>query len=272
MSNQQEAHQNCFVERHINDVIKGRGFKIAFSPGNKQYTSIVGSFKAACAFANKRSEKDHYARLAFQQVRDMHPPGRFLELDEESNKWKVMSEKDALLKIRQALREGAPKISESVRDVGSLSAALPSFLLLPHKTEFYPDPEPRYVHSAARNDHAGTYPSNPKEFISGVIGGHSTINHGQEEVLSTGPDGLSDPHLPAVSDNGGSGSSSSRISDGNQDTSPSLRDNSNSVHNPIHVLKNVVSDRHAISMPSFDDSGDDMSLTDWDPECIRDMF
>ena len=269
MSDQKEAHQNCFVDRNVNDVIKGRGFKIAFSPGNKQYTSIVGSFKAACALANKRGEKDHYARLVFEKVRDMNPPGRFLDLDKESNKWKVMSEKDALLKIRQALREGAPKIRESVRgDAGSLSAALPS-LPLPHKTEFYPDPVPCF-HSAARNDHAGTY-SNPKEFINRVIGSH-TINHGEEDVISTGPDGLSGrPHLLAVSDNGGGGNSSSRISDSKQ-AYPSLRDNSKSVHNPIHVLKSVGSESHAISMPSFDDSGDDMSLTDWDPECIRNMF
>ena len=100
MMNQQEANRNCFVERNVNDVIKGRGFKIAFSPGNRQYTSILGSFKAASALSNIRSEKDRYARLVFQQVRNMHPPGRFLDLDEESNKWKVMSEKDALFKIR----------------------------------------------------------------------------------------------------------------------------------------------------------------------------
>ena len=92
--NQQEAHKNCFVERNINDVIKGRGLKIAFSPGHRQYTSIVGSFKAACALANKRGEKDHYARLVLQKVRNMHPPGRVWELDGESNKWKVLSEKD----------------------------------------------------------------------------------------------------------------------------------------------------------------------------------
>ena len=94
-----------------NDVLKGRGIIINNSPGNVQYRSIVNAWKRRYVYANRES-KPWYSEQIYKQIQDMNPPGRFLKYDKSSARWYIIPKKDALHKIRQALRENARGIMQ----------------------------------------------------------------------------------------------------------------------------------------------------------------
>ena len=64
-----------------------------------------------------KSSKAIYAKLIYQEIQQMNPPGRFLKQDPATKKWNDIGKKASLAKIRQALREGAPEI---LRDMQTL--------------------------------------------------------------------------------------------------------------------------------------------------------
>ena len=101
-----------FVEQNKNDVLKGRGVVINDYPGNLQYRFIVNHYKTSCVHSEKHV-KAQIARHIYQKIQRMDPPGRFLDQDRLTKRWYVISERDALHKIRIALRDGGvPEIRE----------------------------------------------------------------------------------------------------------------------------------------------------------------
>ncbi|KAL3816443.1 hypothetical protein ACHAXA_001025 [Cyclostephanos tholiformis] len=65
----------------------------------------------ACA----KAQKPVYAKVIYDEIRAMVPPGRFLKQDPKTKLWNDIGEKKALDKTRQALREGAPTM---LKDMG----------------------------------------------------------------------------------------------------------------------------------------------------------
>lgn len=108
---QSEEYALQFVERNKNDVLKGRGVVINDYPGNLQYRFIVNQYKTSCVHSEKHV-KAQIARHIYEKIQRMDPPGRFLDQDRLTKRWYVISERDALHKIKIALRDGAPEIRE----------------------------------------------------------------------------------------------------------------------------------------------------------------
>ena len=57
-----------------------------------------------------KCEKYLYSKRVLDEIQQMDPPGRFLSAGKAVEEWIEMSQKEALLKIRQALRDGAPDL------------------------------------------------------------------------------------------------------------------------------------------------------------------
>jgi hypothetical protein len=64
--------------------------------------------------ATPKSKKPQFSRIIYDGIKALDPPGRFLKQDETTKLWYEISEKKALDKTRQALREGAPDIRETI--------------------------------------------------------------------------------------------------------------------------------------------------------------
>lgn len=93
---------------HKNDVLCGRGGGINNHPGNVNYRSIVHIYKNDYNLATNKQVKSEIARTVIKKVRELKPPGRFLE--KNNLVYQVVSEEQAMKKTSQALREGAPII------------------------------------------------------------------------------------------------------------------------------------------------------------------
>ena len=59
---------------------------------------------------SKRLDKPMVALEIVRTWRSQDPPGRFLKLDEKTNRWNDVGDRKAREKISQALREKAPQI------------------------------------------------------------------------------------------------------------------------------------------------------------------
>lgn len=111
------------------DVLSGRGGGINSHKGNKAFREWVNQRKEEYNRAQNKKEKIAVAMQVVRQVHNQAPvPGRFLQRDTSvvggnSGQWWVeISEAKALAKTTQALREGAPKIRQLIRNEESKSA------------------------------------------------------------------------------------------------------------------------------------------------------
>jgi len=91
-----------------NDILCGRGNFVNFHSGNFAFRRLVKEYKTEHLQSTK-SEKRKYAQIIFDRIKN-ELNGRFLKLNPEDNTWYEIGEKQAILKIRQALREDAPKL------------------------------------------------------------------------------------------------------------------------------------------------------------------
>jgi len=95
-----------------NDVISGRGNGANLHPGNVYFRSLVATHKASYLAATAREKKEIKRQIVYhiQNVSDTRSTaGRFLT-KKATGLWKCVSEKEALKKTGQALREDAPRI------------------------------------------------------------------------------------------------------------------------------------------------------------------
>jgi len=111
------------------DVLSGRGGGINSHKGNKAFREWVNQRKEEYNLAQNKKEKIAVAMQVVRQVHNQVPvPGRFLQRDTtvvggNSGQWWVeISEAKALAKTTQALREGAPKIRQTLRNAESKTA------------------------------------------------------------------------------------------------------------------------------------------------------
>jgi len=93
-----------------NDVLCGRGGTINSHTGNEQYRSIVESKKRVYLTARFKREKRLIATSIVDQIRNMNPPGRFLQKDADSQTWFDIGEEKAREKTSQALRENSKDV------------------------------------------------------------------------------------------------------------------------------------------------------------------
>lgn len=70
--------------------------------GNAYFRSLVNEVKMECFNAPKH-RKALYAEYIVNKIKSLNPPGRFLKYEKKA--WVEISDKEAMLKTRQALRE-----------------------------------------------------------------------------------------------------------------------------------------------------------------------
>jgi len=90
-------------EINTNDVLCGRGGLTNSHVGNKRFRDVVSEYQLEYLNARK-SDKKGIARTVISRIRESG--GRFLQRNSNSNVWSIASEKKALEKTSQALREG----------------------------------------------------------------------------------------------------------------------------------------------------------------------
>ena len=98
----------------------GRGGGINSHIGNQTFREWVRQRKEEYNLAPSKAEKAKIAHDVMNLVKQLDPPGRFLQRDPECpsnlNAWVEIDETRAIAKTSQALREGAPKIRAAHRD------------------------------------------------------------------------------------------------------------------------------------------------------------
>jgi hypothetical protein len=95
---------------NVNDVLSGRGGRVNAHAGNVQFREIVAERKNAyLSKKTKKLEKVHIAADIVYYIRDMTPPGRFLNQDADGFWWDI-GDARAFKKVGQALREDGPDI------------------------------------------------------------------------------------------------------------------------------------------------------------------
>jgi len=100
-------------EPHDHDVVSGRGNGSNLHPGNIYFRSVVVTNKSKYVASCSKDKKN--LKLAIvHQIQNRTPPGRFLDKNRITGLWKCMSQKEALKKTGQALREDAPRLRSSV--------------------------------------------------------------------------------------------------------------------------------------------------------------
>ena len=89
-----------------NDVLNGRGKSANTWQGNVFYRDLIRCHKLEYVIADPEEQR-HIAKRVVDNIRALSPSGRFLEVDKTSGTWHDIGDEKAILKIRQALREGA---------------------------------------------------------------------------------------------------------------------------------------------------------------------
>jgi hypothetical protein len=105
------VRQVIIVNDH--DVLSGRGVNIAHHPGNERFRTLVTTRadENYCS-AYSASEKKAVAEEIIKHIKSLDPPGRFLRRDGRGKSsrglngpWEELSERDAIKKTCQALRD-----------------------------------------------------------------------------------------------------------------------------------------------------------------------
>lgn len=108
-----DVEETEIITPHDNDVLSGRGNSINSHPGNKRFRNFVNAQRENYADTSK-NEKPIFAKLIVNMVRNLVPPGRFLERDNKTKLWHDTGDRKAWDKTRQALREKPSKITDRV--------------------------------------------------------------------------------------------------------------------------------------------------------------
>lgn len=112
------------VTPHDNDVLSGRGNFVNYHTGNERFRALVRKHKVAYV-ACPKPQKGKFSKMIVDEIRSLHPAGRFLKQDPNSKLWNDIGEKKALDKTRQALREGAPDIVKGLPEKANSSGEEP---------------------------------------------------------------------------------------------------------------------------------------------------
>jgi hypothetical protein len=97
-----------------NDVLCGRGGSINSHIGNERFRTLVQKRKRVYLTARFKREKRLIAASIVTDIRNLHPPGRFLIRDKASGGWREIPDDKARDKTSQALRENAPVLRAEI--------------------------------------------------------------------------------------------------------------------------------------------------------------
>lgn len=99
-----------------NDILSGRGNGINNYSGNVKYRKLVKETRIEYVTKTKK-EKASYGEKIYNEIKNWSPAGRFLKKEKVSDTffWVEMDKEKAIDKIRQALREGAPKVAKDLK-------------------------------------------------------------------------------------------------------------------------------------------------------------
>eukprot|EP00934_Nitzschia_sp_Nitz4_P008083 Nitzschia sp. Nitz4//scaffold8_size234185//9733//12128//NITZ4_001229-RA/size234185-processed-gene-0.251-mRNA-1//1//CDS//3329559722//8073//frame0 len=127
---------------HHNDVLCGRGVTTNRHPGNESFRSLVGLNKEVYVSSSKK-EKMEISRSIVAAVRQLDPPGRFLEKDPNTGFWSDIGPKKAVEKTSQALRDGAANLRKRLSaDLGDPDFLSDVFEIHIHEDGEKPKPKP----------------------------------------------------------------------------------------------------------------------------------
>ena len=104
-----------FVDKPTHtDVLLGRGVGTNRHSGNTHFRDIVSQRITAYATSTK-SKKVEITRSVVDHIQtQLNPPGRFLEKDPATGRWKEVDMKRAHEKTAQALRDGAAPLRKKL--------------------------------------------------------------------------------------------------------------------------------------------------------------
>jgi len=107
---------NFVIKPTHTDVLLGRGVGTNRHAGNTKFRHIVSQYVREYVTSTK-TEKISITRGIVDHVQTrLNPPGRFLEKDQHSGKWKEVDIKRAHEKTAQALRDGAAPLRKRLSD------------------------------------------------------------------------------------------------------------------------------------------------------------
>ncbi|KAL9178933.1 hypothetical protein ACHAXT_011906 [Thalassiosira profunda] len=121
----QQEQLTDIAKPHENDVLSGRGNFVNHHAGNEKFRKLVNHHKTAYV-ACPKAKKAIYAKIIYDEIRNMDPPGRYLKQDPKTKLWNTIGEKKAIDKTRQALREGAPELLKELESGGDGSGGVDS--------------------------------------------------------------------------------------------------------------------------------------------------
>ena len=98
-----------------NDVLCGRGHFTNYHQGNSLLRSLVKAIRVNYVMSLKKDKKV-FSEFIVRRISAQDPPGRFLKKDPKTDTWFDIGHKKALIKVRQALRDGANNISKAEID------------------------------------------------------------------------------------------------------------------------------------------------------------
>jgi len=91
---------------HVHDVLCGRGVTTNRHKGNKKFRKLVDENKDEYVGSSKWRKMDIYKSIV-TRIRNLGPPGRFLEKNVSDGLWYVVEDKKAYEKTAQTLRDRA---------------------------------------------------------------------------------------------------------------------------------------------------------------------
>lgn len=91
---------------HDNDVMNGRGVKVAQHIGNLRFRALIKQkHDPTYCEGFSSSEKKALAKEIIQHIQDLNPPGRFLKKHGENGPWVELTKSETEKKAKQALRD-----------------------------------------------------------------------------------------------------------------------------------------------------------------------
>ena len=101
-----KASRSQHIEPHANDVLNGRGVKIAQHEGNLRFRALVKEFndESYCTTFSS-SEKKALALRIIDHIEKLSPPGRFLKRHGQDGPWVKLTRSEVEKKTKQALRD-----------------------------------------------------------------------------------------------------------------------------------------------------------------------
>lgn len=89
---------------HQNDILMGRGGNTNMHAGNQSLRGMALSLREKYK-ASRKKEKSMISRELVRKVRDLAPPGRFLNLNKTTQAWEDVGDEKAREKVSQVLRD-----------------------------------------------------------------------------------------------------------------------------------------------------------------------